>query len=178
MTITMKNIKSIFVSVIVAMLLLTACVNDLDVTPIDPSVITSANAYKTTDDFKKGLAKLYATFAVSGQQGPSGQPDIAGIDEGFGNYLRQYWNAQELTTDEAVIGWNDATIKDFHWQTWTSSDVFVAAVYTRIMYTVTLCNEYIRATAESTEPDLMRYNAEARYIRALAYYHGLDLFGN
>jgi starch-binding outer membrane protein, SusD/RagB family len=174
----MKNIKSQLVSVIAALLLLTACVNDLDVTPIDPSVITSANAYKTTDDFKKGLAKLYATYAVSGQRGPSGQPDIAGIDEGFGNYLRQYWNAQELTTDEALIAWNDATIKDFHYQTWSPSDVFIGAVYSRIMYTITLCNEFIRATATSTEAEVKTMQAEARFLRALSYYHALDLFGN
>src|SRR5688500_6234731 len=178
MTITMKNIKSIFVSVIVAMLLLTACVNDLDVTPIDPSVITSANAYKTTDDFKKGLAKMYATYAVSGQRGPSGLPDIAGIDEGFGNYLRQYWNAQELTTDEALIVCNDATIKDFHYQTWSASDVFPGAIYSRIMYTVTLCNEFIRASATSEDDAVKTMQAEARFLRALSYYHALDLFGN
>lgn len=173
----MKNIQSKFLSFIAALLLLTACVNDLDVTPIDPNVITSANAYKTTDDFKKGLAKLYATFAVSGQRGPAGLPDIAGIDEGFGNYLRQYWNAQELTTDEALIAWNDATIKDFHYQTWSPSDVFIGAVYSRIMYTVTLCNEFIRASATSTDGAVTTMQAEARFLRALSYYHALDLFG-
>lgn len=174
----MKNIKSKFVLVVATILLLTACVNDLDVTPIDPNVITSANAYKTTDDFKKGLAKLYATFAVSGQRGPSGLPDIAGIDEGFGNYLRQYWNAQELTTEEALIAWNDATIKDFHYHTWTASDVFIGAVYSRIMYTVTLCNEYIRASTTSEDPEVKRMQAEARFLRGLSYYHALDFFGN
>lgn len=158
--------------------LVTGCIGDLDVAPIDPNVTTSANVYKTTADFKKGLAKLYATFAVSGQRGPSGLPDIAGIDEGFGNYLRQYWNAQELTTDEAIIAWNDATIKDFHYHTWTPTDVFVAALYSRIMYTVTLCNEFIRASSGNSDTEVARMNAEARFLRALAYYHALDLYGN
>ena len=53
------------------------------------------------------LAKLYAGLAVSGQEGPAGQPDISGIDEGFSTYIRQYWKAQELSTDEAVIAWHD-----------------------------------------------------------------------
>lgn len=159
-------------------LLMTACVGDLDVTPIDPNVATANNVYKTTDDYKKGLAKLYATFALSGQQGPSGNPDIAGIDEGFGNYLRQYWNCQELTTDEAIIAWNDATIKDFHYHTWTQNDVFIAAVYSRIMYTVALSNEFIRASTKSNDPEVDRMRAEARFLRALAYYHAIDLFGN
>ncbi len=64
------------------------------------------------------IVKLYAGLAVSGQQGPAGDGDISGIDEGFGQYLRGLWYHQELTTDEAVIGWNDQTIKDFHWQDW------------------------------------------------------------
>ncbi|HCX24808.1 MAG: RagB/SusD family nutrient uptake outer membrane protein [Flammeovirgaceae bacterium] len=157
---------------------LSGCLNDLDVEPIDPNLITSANVYETVDDYKKGLAKLYATFALSGQQGPAGQPDIEGIDEGFGNYLRQYWNCQELTTDEAVLSWNDATIKDFHWHTWTATDVFIAAMYSRIMYSVALCNEYIRATAGNDDPDISKFHAEARFLRALAYYHAIDMFGN
>ncbi|MBL7841003.1 MAG: RagB/SusD family nutrient uptake outer membrane protein [Cyclobacteriaceae bacterium] len=158
--------------------LLTACVGDLDVTPIDPNLSTADKIYKTPDDYKRGLAKLYATFALSGQQGPSGNPDIAGIDEGFGNYLRQYWNCQELTTDEAVIAWNDATIKDFHYHTWTPNDVFIGAVYSRIMYTVALSNEFIRASKKSNDAEVTRMRAEARFLRALAYYHAIDLFGN
>lgn len=174
----MKIYKSRIWIVTTVAVLFTACVGDLDVTPIDPNVTTSASVYKTTDDYKKGLAKLYATFALSGQQGPSGLPDISGIDEGFGNYLRQYWNSQELTTDEAIIAWNDATIKDFHYQTWTASDVFIGAVYSRILYTVALSNEFIRASKGNSDAEIATMNAEARFLRALAYYHALDLFGN
>ena len=170
-----KSLISIFLTMI---MLITSCVGDLDVKPIDPNLITSATVYDNPEAYKQGLAKLYATFALSGQQGPAGQPDIAGIDEGFGNYLRQYWNCQELTTDESVISWNDATIKDFHWHTWSATDVFIAAIYSRIMYTVALCNEYIRATRENSDSEIQRYHAEARFLRALAYYHAIDLFGN
>lgn len=158
--------------------LMTSCFSDLDPKPLGPQVKTSDVVYDSPLAYKQGLAKLYATFALSGQQGPAGQPDIDGINEGFGNYLRQYWNCQELTTDEAIIAWNDATIKDFHWHTWTSTDTFIGAVYSRIMYTITLANEYIRVTTGNTDPDIQRYHAEARFLRALAYYHGLDLFGN
>ena len=170
------KIKSL--AVILVTLMFTSCVKDLNVTPKDPNIVTSLTVYSSPAAYKEGLAKLYATFAVSGQQGPAGQADIAGIDEGFSNYIRQYWNAQELSTDEAVMAWNDASIKDFHWQTWASNDVFIAAIYSRIMYTVALCNEYIRATAGNTDADIAKYNAEARFLRALAYYHAIDMFGN
>jgi hypothetical protein len=175
---TLQSYYKSIVAVAVTSILMTSCFSDLDPQSLGSSVKTSADVYSTPESYKEGLAKLYATFALSGQQGPAGQADIAGIDEGFGNYLRQYWNAQELTTDEAVIAWNDATIKDFHWQTWSATDVFIGAVYSRIMYTVALCNEYIRATEGNASADIKTYHAEARFLRALAYYHALDLFGN
>ena len=174
----MKNFKIKSLAVIIATLIFSSCVNNLELTPKDPNIVTSLTVYNSTAAYKEGLAKLYATLAVSGQQVPSGKADIAGIDEGFGNYLRQFWNVQELTTDEAVMAWNDATIKDLHWHTWAQNDVFIAAIYSRIMYTVSLCNEYIRATAGNSDGDIKKYNAEARFLRALAYYHALDLFGN
>src|SRR5690606_26402667 len=176
MTMSMKS--RIYVMVVALSLTATSCFNDLDPQSLGASIKTAADVYDSPEAYKEGLAKLYATFALSGQQGPAGQPDIAGIDEGFSNYLRQYWNCQELTTDEAVIGWNDATIKDFHWHTWTQTDVFIGAVYSRIMYTVALSNEFIRATTGVEGADIKTYNAEARFLRALAYYHALDLFGN
>jgi hypothetical protein len=174
----MKMKQTTYISMVIVSILMTACFNDLDPQSFGDKVKTSADVYDSPQAYKEGLAKLYATFALSGQQGPAGQPDIEGIDEGFGNYLRQYWNCQELTTDEAVIGWNDDTIKDFHWHTWTANDRFIGAVYSRIMYTVTLCNEYIRATAGNADTEIQRYHAEARLLRALAYYHAIDLFGN
>lgn len=69
-------------------------------------------------------------------------PDLQGLDEGFSNYLRLYWKMQELTTDEAVIGWDDGTIKDLHYQNWTSGNEFISTMYARIMYQVSLTNEF------------------------------------
>jgi hypothetical protein len=36
--------------------------------------------FHTPESYKQNLAKLYAGFATTGQQGPAGQPDISGID--------------------------------------------------------------------------------------------------
>jgi hypothetical protein len=134
------------------------------------------------------LAKLYAGLSLTGNSGPDGQGDIRGIDEGFSSYLRQYWQAQELSTDEALIAWNDATIKDFHFMTWSSSDVFLRALYSRIYFQITLCNEFIRESAPgkvsergitgADATEIAYFQAEARFLRALSYYHALDLYGN
>ena len=174
----MKKFLSIAFAAILLAAMTVSCTKDLDIEPIDPNQLTSNIVFDSPESYTYALAKLYASFSVSGQRGPSGLPDISGIDEGFGNYLRQYWNAQELSTDEAVMAWNDQTIKDFHWQTWAPNDVFIGAVYSRIFFTISISNELVRATAGKTESDMVRYNAEARFVRALAYYHALDLFGN
>ena len=169
--------KNIFFWAALTTFLMSSCYNELDPEDLGARNPNASTIYKTVADYKNGLAKVYASLAVSGQQGPAGQGDIGGIDEGFGQYLRAYWNCQELPTDEAVIAWNDQTIKDFHWHTWTPTDVFITAMYYRIMYTVSLANEFIRASAASTDPQVQTFQAEARFIRALAYYHGIDLFG-
>jgi len=174
--------------VLATTLFLASCVKDLNTLPIDPNDMTSASVYTSAAGYKQVLAKLYAGLAVSGQQGPAGKPDISGIDEGFGEYLRGYWYHQELTTDESVIGWNDQTIKNFHSQAWGSGDVFIAAMYYRIFFQITQCNEFIRECSDSKlnergisdvdRVEIAKFLTEARFLRALSYYHALDLFGN
>jgi hypothetical protein len=182
--------KIIYIPFLIAALSLItfSCMKDLDTVPIDPDELTSASVYENPDSYIQVLAKLYAGLAVSGQTGPSGNADISGIDEGFGQYLRGFWYMQELTTDEAVIAWNDQTIKDLHWQTWGASDVFITAFYYRIMYQVTLCNEFIRETTDGKLDErgisgdirgqIAFFRAEARFLRALSYWHAIDHFGN
>jgi len=160
----------------------------LDTIPIDEDVVTSAQVYEDPDAYRQVLAKIYAGLAVTGQQGPAGQGDIEGIDEGFGQYLRMWWYHQELTTEEAVVGWNDQTIGDFHDQDWTSSDGFIFAMYSRIYYQIPLCNEFLRETTPeklaernvdaALQTEIQGFRAEARFLRALSYWHALDLFRN
>jgi starch-binding outer membrane protein, SusD/RagB family len=165
-----------------AMLLMMSCVGDLDVTPIDPNLATSDKVYTDTQSYKAGLAKLYAAFALTGQQGPSGAGDVAGVDEGFSDFIRSLWNLNELTTDEAVWTYpNDAngTIFNLHYNTWVPTDGIPTALFARIMNVAAMTNEYIRVTASKTgDPDIAKFHAEARFLRALAYYYGIDLFGN
>lgn len=181
-----NNIFSVLITgFAVLMFTATSCVKDLDTVPIDPNVVTSASVYNDPASWKQVLAKCYAGLAVSGQKGPAGQPDIAGIDEGFSNYLRQYWYASELPTDEAVVSWNDAGLKDYHNQNWSPSNPFITAMYNRIYYQISLVNEYIRAIDSkmgslpaNLQDEVKVYKAEARFLRAFSYWHALDLFGS
>ncbi len=184
----MKKIIFIFVLITGVSLFLNSCIKDLDTKPIDPDEVTSATVFDNPESYTQFLAKCYAGLAVGGQQGGDGMADISGIDGGFSQYLRQYWYHQELTTDEAVIGWDDATIKDFHFQQWGDGDTFIAAMYYRIYYQISLCNEFLRQTTDDLLDErgvsdewrnkIAFYRVESRWLRALSYWHVLDLFGN
>ena len=163
-----------------------ACNNDLTVRPV--STINNASAFSDSNSYVAFLAKLYTGLVVTGQTGPDGNPDIGGIDEGFSQYVRGYWQLQELPTDEAIIGWNDIGLPELNVQTWSASNPFVNAMYSRIFYQVALANQFLRETTDEklssrgTSATLMtqvhQYRAEARFLRALSYYHALDLFGS
>src|SRR5215467_7004266 len=116
------SIKKILIPVAL-MTAVASCTKDLNRNPLVGT--TSANVYTTVDGYKSVLAKLYAGYAATGQQGPAGQPDISGIDEGFSDYIRQWWQMEELTTDEAVIAWGDVGLPDIHKLSWSSSNPFI-----------------------------------------------------
>ena len=172
----MKKLKSIFI-IFLLTLALSACVNDLNVTPKDPDVIMAGNLNNNPEYMKEVLGKIYASFIIAGQ-GANGGADISASDENFFTTMRALWNLQEITTDEAICGWTDVGIADLNTQTWSPSNPFLTAVYQRLGLSITYANDFISRTKGSTDPDIMRYNAEARFLRALAYYWYMDLFGN
>ncbi|GAB4162407.1 MAG: RagB/SusD family nutrient uptake outer membrane protein [Winogradskyella sp.] len=182
----LRTIKSIFLVFAIA-LFVQSCADRLDLQPEDARLTADA-AFEDPEAYKQFLAKIYAGISLSGQEGPAGSPDLAGLDEGFSNYLRLYWKMQELTTDEALIAWNDGTIQDLHAQVWTSGNEFIRTMYSRIFYQVALCNEFLRQTTDGKLDDrgvsqelraeIQTFRAEARFMRALTYWHAMDLFGN
>src|SRR5918999_2388876 len=144
-----------------------------DTTELPTSTITDNNYFNDPSAYRAFLAKIYAGLAVSGQQGPAGNGDIKGIDEGFSQYLRLYWEAQELPTDEAVIAWGDVGLPEMNTQLWAGSNSFVVAMYYRIYFQVGLVNEFLRQTTDeklaergvssSLRDDIRSFRAEARF---------------
>jgi len=163
-----------------------SCSKELDQTPdylaSNPDVV-----YGNPTQVFQLLTRLYSTYAVSGQGGENGSSDISGIDGGFSNYIRTYWQLQELTTDEAILGWNDGNLPAINTNTWNADNEFVRATFQRIYFQIGLCNDFIRQTSdenltkrgisESNAQQIRQYRAEARLLRALSYWHALDLFG-
>src|SRR2546425_10038979 len=91
---------------VTAALLGFAAIGCTDPTVAPKSSVSSANVFNDPNSYRAFLAKIYGGLIVTGQRGPDGNPDISGIDEGFGEYLRLYWYLQEMPTDEAGIGWD------------------------------------------------------------------------
>jgi hypothetical protein len=155
-----------------------SCHKDLDQSPIDPDSFTEEDVFSNTIEAQGALAKLYASLALTGQQGPAGQPDIADIDEGFSQYSRMLFNLNELTTDHAVVGWGDAGLPDLHGLYWSGSNDFTEAMYYRLAQEVSFCNSFIDNAASLSDPEVADFIAEARFLRAFTYYNLMDLYGS
>jgi hypothetical protein len=175
----MKSIINKLLLLFAVTLFLTSCHKDLDQSPIDPDSFTEEDVFANATEAKGALAKLYASLALTGQNGPAGQADIADIDEGFSQYTRMLFNLNELTTDHAVVGWGDAGLQDLHGMYWASGNDFTDAMYYRLAQEVTFCNSFIaNAAALNSDPEVQYYIAEARFLRAFAYYNLMDLYAN
>src|SRR5215813_8771962 len=132
----------------------TSCKKFLDLKPTND--VTVDQAYSTAAGYRQGFAKIYGAFALTGNQGGAGQPDInpTTIDEGNSDFLRMFWNTQELSTDEAIdnASWNgntDAGLHDFHNLNWSSSNRMLLGLYVRSAYQALLCNEFIRQCSDA-----------------------------
>lgn len=164
-----------------------SCAKKLDLFPQND--LTPEKTYSTAAGYKSVLAKIYGTLSITGNSGPAGAPDISGgLDEGSQvAFIRMLFNCEELPTDEAVVAWNDQTIKDFHNLKWTADDPFLKGIYARCIYNVTLINEYLREATDAKLADrsiagndaaeIKKSRAEARFLRAFNYWVMVDLFG-
>ena len=161
--------------------------SDLSVEP--RSAVTSGNIFSDPNSYRSFLAKLYGGLILTGQNGPDGNGDISGVDEGTSQYLRGVWNLQQLPTDETILGWGDPGVPELVFQTWGPQNPLIYGMYSRIFYQVALANQFLRETSDQAlstrggvsaelRQQIQLYRTEARFIRALAYFHAVDLFGN
>jgi len=142
-----------------------SCVKDLDVKPIDPRE-------NMTVDAQKLLNKCYAEFVFEGFGPGSSELDLG--DAGLSVLYRLLWNANELTTDEAICGWTDKGIINYDFNNYTENSDVLYGLWWRLSFGVSLCNQYIQVCSDTDKT----MTAEAHFLRALYYYYLLDSFGN
>ncbi len=160
---------------------LTSCVDQLDQMPHIGT--TSDDVYNSVDNYTSVLAKIYASYIMTGQEMGGGNSDMS--SNTGQDYMRCYFNLQQLGTDEVASTWLEGdNIFDLSYLSWDANDPWVSDMYYRAYYTIAVANEFLRNSGDSkiasfSENDqviLRRYAAEARFLRALSYYHVLDLY--
>lgn len=168
-----RSIKHIFSVALLSAAALgaTSCVNDLDISPIDPQTSSSFNQGEV---FVKG----YAMLGLTGQKGVAGSPDLDGQDEGESGFYRTTFNCNELPTDECVWAWQDnVDIPQFTKIGWNSSSQRTEWAYVRLGYDITQYNFFLDQTEGKTDTESLHQRAEIRFLRAMHYWYFLDLFG-
>ena len=166
------------------------CLKKLDLLPTNN--LTTVQLYSTPAGYRQAIAKVYSAWALTGNQGGSGQPDLPTqiiADEGNSDFYRDFWYLQCLTTDEA--GWNYHSTTDpllIHEMQWDANNEVVGGLYYRSFFQITLCNDFINQSSDANlssrgisgaSADTIRsYRAEARFIRAYQYWVLMDLYGN
>ncbi|HMB99615.1 MAG TPA: hypothetical protein VKN14_01120, partial [Flavobacteriaceae bacterium] len=166
---------------------ISSCTDDLNVTPEDDDTFLAEDFYATPESYKQALSGIYGNLTLTGS-GDAGSTNIFGLDAGTSNYSRCLWFLQETTSDEVVWSWeNDPGTPQLNRNTWNSSNELLRGMFSRTTFSITLANEFLRQTTDENldardvpsdvRAEIPAYRAEARFLRVLAYYHLLDLFG-
>lgn len=185
-----QNRFSIIITAAAVLVVMGSCKKTLDLSPTND--ITAPAVYSTPAGYTEAMAKVYGAFALTGNTGGTGQPDISTqiiSDEGNSDFLRMWFNLQELTTDEAAWTWEgDAGIQGLHEMSWSSINPIIDGLYYRSFFQITLCNDFVRQSTDAllasrgitgASADTIRhYRAEARFLRAFQYWVLMDLYAN
>jgi len=174
--------KKIFYLFTLTSMILVSCHADLDQVPTDPDLFTEIDVFKDVDTAKGALAKIYASLAITGQKGPTGDPDIdpSLIDEGFSQYTRILYTLNVCSTDEAVVGWGDPGLPNIHEMSWDINNPWTQGMYFRLAQVVSFSNSFIENAADlaASNNEAAYFVAEARFLRAYAYLQLMDMYAN
>lgn len=148
----MKNIKKVYITLLIGTIALGACKKDLDIQ--SKSLITASNFWKTEDDAKSGVNGMYFNFRTHTQQnyyllgGARSAEITAGIQSPL--TLANYYN-NTLTAQNIDVEWAD--------------------LY-RVVQSTNLVLKYVPSIKFSsmTAANKNAYLAQAYSMRALAYF--------
>lgn len=157
---------------------LSSCVNDLDLSPIDPSSKTDVSK-----DMDAVFADVYLNFATFG---PNGNSPVKDYDGGMAGFQRAIYTAEEMPTDEACWLWDPGTYGTLNYGLTNPSLDAVFGFYSRLMINITLCNQFIQSVNNgtfslSTDAEKARaqeYVRQARILRGGCYFYMLSFYSN
>ncbi len=178
------KLKHYIVITLIGSWLLASCESDLDVELRDPNITLADEIYTSEEAYKQALAGVYANLSLSSITDPGGT-NIGGLDAGTGQYMRGLFNLQNLATDEVIWTFeNDPGLRGVQRNTASAENVLLRGVFSRAMFSVALSNEFLRQSTPEllqsrgiSSSEITTYRAEAKTLKALSYYHLMDLFG-
>lgn len=149
------------------LILISACIaslvscTDLDVIP--DSQLTDESAYKEKTEFLNGLSGVDATLGIWSEI-----------------VFKIGISSDEMVAPARGADWK-GDAQAVHLHTWTPDNGELSGIYTGISKIIAVSNAYIDVVEKSTfanDPDVVLMHADARFIRAFAYFLMLDHFGN
>jgi len=152
-----------------------SCIDDLDTEPLVELTLDELLA-QDPDAIEGITSRLYASFALSGPDGP-GSSDISD-DAGESPFLRGIVNLQDFTADGMKNRWGDDGLDQLTTTSdWDENNKFFRYMYNRIYYTIPQANNLMQVLNNVDFDDKIQVSAEVRFIRSLAYYYLIDCFG-
>lgn len=139
---------------------ITSCTN-LDVVP--DSLLTNETVYLEKSEFLNGLSGVNATLGIWSEV-----------------VYKAGTSADDMILPARGADWK-GDIQAVHMHTWTPENGELGAIYTGLSKIVAVSNSYIDAIASSKfadDADVNVMKADARLVRAFAYFLLMDNFGN
>lgn len=180
------NIKAFFVAFLF-IAVFTSCEDDLNITPEDNQDTLASDLFANENAYKQVLAAVYSNLALTGTDG-AGSSNIDGLDAGTSQYGRVLLYMQTLSADQMIWSYeNDPGTREIQRNIWTSQNPIFFGMWGRAHVSVAFANNFLRETTDAkldergvsagTRAEIVTFRAEARLLRALAYYNMMDLFG-
>lgn len=172
----MKNkILKLLFGLVVIFTVNISCTDDLNTKPIIELSLDELLA-QDPQAVEGILSRLYGSFALSGADGP-GSSDISD-DAGESPFLRGIVNLQDFAADAMKNRWGDNGLDQLTTTTdWTPENKFFRYLYNRIFFTIPQCNNLLSILPNVDLENKEGINSEVRFIRALANYYLIDVFG-
>ena len=105
----MKLINKI--SIFALALVFSSCLQDLNTVPLKETDMLAGDAYNTAESYTNALAYINGYYMLVGQS-DAGKNDLGYTDAGQSEFIRQWFNLNEMTADGLKSVWSDAYISE------------------------------------------------------------------
>jgi hypothetical protein len=175
MKIMKNNILKLLLGLVIVCTISISCTDDLNTEPLVELSLDELLA-QDPQAVEGILSRLYGSFALSGADG-SGSSDISD-DAGESPFLRGIINLQDFAADAMKNRWGDNGLDQLTTTSdWTPENKFFRYLYNRIFFTIPQCNNLLSILPNVDVENKEAIISEVRFIRALANYYLIDVFG-